>query len=203
MPFVSIANSSLILAKGMSSKLTGTSFNPLISAVSSSFCTYMVSAPIVTSTNMVLGPGAGTFTAKIVGCVPSAMSGIMMAMAAANGLVGRDIKKLFDAISFGICNTLLSTAMAQGTVIGGGPGMGQGKILNLIPTALSALIMARLAGKKIMGAKTLPLVNSISNGICLHIMSAGTVITTCIGVAAPPPAGPISIPAAPGMGKLI
>ncbi len=203
MPFVPPAQTGLMVTKGASTAMLGGKFIPFVNAVSSAVCQYMVSAPITMTTNVVLGPGAGTYIGRIVGCVPSAMTVLMMTKAAASMLVGRDTQKLFDAISFGVCNTLLTTALVQGTVIGGGPGAGQGKILNLVPIVLSGLIMAQLAGVTLFGQKTPQLVDAISFGICTHIMTAGTVITTCIGAAAPPPVGPIPIPAAPGPGKLV
>jgi hypothetical protein len=192
-----------MIAKGASTKMLGSKFMPFVSAVSKAVCQYMAMAPIAMSTNVVLGPGAGTYMAKIVGCVPVAMSSMMLVKAASTMTVGKDTKKLFDAVSFGVCNTLLTTAMSQGTVVGGGPGAGQGKILNLIPTVLTGLIMANLAGSKLFGSKTMQIVSAIAFGVCIHIMSAGTLVTTCIGAAAPPPAGPVPVPGAPGFGKLI
>jgi hypothetical protein len=203
MPFIPPTQTGLMVAKGASSMMMGERFMPFVNAISTASCQYLMSAPIVMSTNVVLGPGAGTFVGKIVGCVPSAMTSLMMVRAAASMLVGRDIQKLFDAISFGICNTLLTTALSQGSVIGGGPGAGQGKILNLVPSALQGLIMAQLAGIMILGQKTVQLIDAMAFGICTHIMTAGIVMTTCIGAVSPPPIGPIVIPAAPGPGRLI
>jgi hypothetical protein len=192
----------LMMVKAMSQSVHGAKLLPELSAVSSAVCTYFSMAPIVVTTNIVTGPGAGSFTGKIVGVVPSAMSSLMMIKAASAGVLGRDTKKLFDAVSFGVCNTLLTSVVAQGAVIGGGPGAGQGKIINLIPSALQSLISANLAGKLLMGSKTMAISSAIAFGICNHIMTMGVVITTCIGAFAPPPAGPIPIPAAPGTGRL-
>jgi hypothetical protein len=191
-----------MVAKGAGSLMTGEKFMPFVNATSTATCQYLMAAPIVMTTNMVIGPGAGTFTGKVIGCVPSAMTSLMMIKAAGFMLVGRDTQKLFDAISFGVCMTILTTAIAQGSVIGGGPGAGQGKIVNLVPSALQSLIMTQLAGVTLMGEKTFQIIGAIAFGICTHIMTAGTVVTTCIGAFAPPPVGPIPIPAAPGPGRL-
>jgi hypothetical protein len=43
----------------------------------------------------------------------------------------------------------------------------------------------------------------IAFGICIHIMTFGIVTITNIGVAAPPPAGPVLLPAVPGFGKIV
>jgi hypothetical protein len=203
MPFVPPTQTGLIVTKGASSMIFGEKFVPFVNAISSSVCQYMTSAPVIMSTNVVLGPGAGTYVGKIVGCVPSVMSSLMFVKASASMLIGRDTQKLFDAVSFGVCNTLLTTAVAQGTVIGGGPGAGQGKIINMVPSTLQTLIMSQLAGVTLFGQKTFQLIEAITFGICSHIISAATVITTCIGAVAPPPVGPIVIPAAPGPGRLI
>jgi hypothetical protein len=203
MPFIPPTQTGFMVAKGASTAMFGAKFVPFVNAISTAACQYLMAAPIVMSTNVVLGPGAGTFVGKIVGVVPSAMTSLMMVKAASSMLVGRDTQKLFDAVSFGVCNTLLTTAISQGSVIGGGPGAGQGKIVNLVPSALQGLIMAQLAGVTILGQKTIQLIDAMAFGICTHIMTAGTVMTTCIGFASPPPVGPIVIPAAPGPGRLM
>jgi len=203
MPFIPSAMTSLMMMKATSQSVFGAKLLPEISAVSSAVCMYLSTAPIVTSTNIVVGPGAGTYTGKVVGVIPSAMTGLMMLKAASMGIVGRDTKKLFDAVSFGVCQTLLTTALVQGTVIGGGPGGGFGKIINLIPSSLQPLIVANMASKGLVGSKMVMLASAIAFGICTHVMTTGTVVTTCIGAFTPPPVGPIPIPAAPGPGRLI
>ena len=192
----------LMTSKGTYSGMNGQYFSSIMSAVSSAVCSYIPMASAVNSTNIVTGPGAGTYTGRITGCIPSKMSALMMNLSANMGLVGRDTQKLMDAVSFGVCQTVLTTVMVQGSVIGGGPGTGQGKISNLAPSALKALIVANLGGKTLVGEKTQQIVSAIAFGICMHIMSASTVITTCIGTFTPPPVGPLLIPAAPGFGKV-
>ena len=203
MPFVPVTMTGLMTLKGASTGLLGTQFMPLVNATSTAVCTYLSTVPVVLTTNAVVGPGAGTYTGKVVGCLPDAMTSLMMIKAASSGLTGKDMFKLFSAVSFGVCTTLLTTALVQGAVIGGGPGVGQGKIIGLVPTALTGLIMLNMAGKLIAGTQTLQLADAISFGVCTHIMTVGTVMTVCIGAFTPPPIGPIPIPAAPGPGRLI
>ena len=124
MPFVPTVMANLMRAKAVPSKILGSKSTPLLSAVSSAVCSYVPAAAVVVSTNMVTGPGSGTMTGKIVGCVPSAMSSMMVMKATSLGLRGRDMARLFDAISFGVCQVLQTLSVAQGTVIGGGPGAG-------------------------------------------------------------------------------
>jgi len=130
------------------------------------------------------------------------MSKLMRLKASASGLSGRDIGKLFDSVSFGVVQGM-KTTVAQGTVIGAGPGSGKGKILNLVPQALEPLIMAQLSARTIAGTKTRAVASAMATGICNHILTSGLISTTCIGAAAGPPVGPVTIPTAPGTGKLI
>jgi hypothetical protein len=129
------------------------------------------------------------------------MSNLMRIKAAASLISGRDIKKLLDSIAFGVVQAMKSVVV-QGTVIGAGPGTGNGRIKALVPTALEALIIAQMSVKLISGSKLRQLISAIAFGICNHIMTSGTILTTCVGVAAGPPSGPITIPTAPGLGRL-
>lgn len=201
MPIVSTYMSSQILARDSSVTVSGQKLPGIASSISMAVSTYVLSAAQVQSTNIVLGPGAGTFTGTITGLSPTAMSGLMMTRAAMVGFCGRDLKKLFDGVAFGVVQSLLQS-LAQGTVVGGGPGSGTGKIIGLVPSALQAQILAALAGKTLVGSKTSDLVAAMAFGICNHIMSNGTIITTCIGAFAGPPTGPVTVPAGVGIGKL-
>ena len=202
MPLVPSTMKSLIIAKASSVTIAGDKLSYFISAIASATCQYVLSASIVNSTNIALGPGRGTQTGRVTGLVPSGMSVLMVAKAVASGLSGRDIKKLFDSISFGVVNAMKSVLL-QGTIIGAGPGTGTGRIKGLVPSALQNLIYAQCTFRLISGDKLRSLLSAIAFGICNHIMTTGTVTATDIGVAASPPVGPITIPAAPGIGKLV
>jgi len=202
MPLVPTAMTGFIITKASSKLISGEKLSYFVSAISSGTCQYILSASIVNTTNIALGPGAGTQTGKVTSLVASKMSSSMSSIASGQGLAGRDIKKLFDAISFGVVNAM-KAVLLQGTIIGAGPGTGNGKITGLVPAALQNLIYPQMELKQISGDKLRTLLFAISSGICNHIMSAGTVTATDIGVAATPPVGPITIPAAPGIGKLV
>lgn len=201
MPLFPPAMQALIQLKAASQLMAGNKLSALVSAISSATCQYILTASIINSTNIVLGPGTGTQMGRITGLIPSIMSSTMLLKAASQGLTGRDLKKLCDAISFGVINSL-NTVIMQGTVIGGGPGTGTGKIVGLVPAVLANLILVQDFFRLISGSKVRDLMSAVAFGICTHIMTFGTVIITNIGVAAPPPAGPILIPAAPGIGRL-
>ena len=89
MSLVPSAMQGLIQLKASTKLIAGSKFPPLVSAVSSATAQYVLSASVVNSTNIALGPGAGTQTGRITGLQPSAMSGLMMLRAAAQGLAGR------------------------------------------------------------------------------------------------------------------
>jgi len=189
-------------AKAASSLIAGTQLPSLISAISSASCQYILATGTVTSTNIALGPGAGTQTGTIVGLVPTGMTALMLSRAALLGMAGKDITRLFESVSFGVV-TGMSTVILQGVLIGAGPGTGTGKIMGLVPTGLQALILSQSLFRLISGTQIASLVSCIAFGICTHIMSFGTVLVTNIGVAAGPPAGPVLLPAVPGIGRLV
>ena len=141
MPFVPQVMTGYMMAKAASRIMGGSKLYPEFSALSSAICSYLSIAPVVVSTNIVTGPGAGTYTGRIVGVIPSIMSNLMFLKMSSRGLIGRDSRKLFDAVSFGVCQVMLTTVFAQGVVIGGGPGTGQGKIVGLVPSILQGIIL--------------------------------------------------------------
>lgn len=202
MPVLPPVMSSQARFKGTSLILNGSKYGALVSATSTAVSTYITSASFVTSTNNVTGPGAGTFVGRVSGLNASAMSNLMRLKATSKLLTGRDIKKLFDAVSHGVVQAM-RTAVPQGSVIGGGPGTGRGKILGLVPAVLEPQIIAQLAGRILVGEKMRNLVSCIAFGVCTHINTASQVSTTCIGAFAGPPAGPVQIPAAVGPGKIV
>jgi hypothetical protein len=202
MPLIPQTMQGLIQARGASQLLSGNKFPDVVSAVSSATCQYVLTTSIVNSTNVALGPGAGTQTGTIMGLIPTAMSSLMQAKAASMALAGRDIMKIFDSVSFGVCNAM-NSLLLQGTIIGAGPGTGTGKISGLVPTGLEALIFTQSVFRLISGRNIKDLISAMAFGICNHIMTTATVLCTDIGVAASPPVGPVPIPAAPGIGRLV
>lgn len=202
MPLVPTTMTSAIRAKALSYSIAGDKLSYFISAISSATCQYILSASIVNSTNIALGPGTGTQTGTVVGLVPSGMSALMLSRAAASGFSGRELKRFFDSLSFGVV-TAMKSVLLQGVIIGAGPGTGVGTITGLVPSALQNLIYAQTALRLFSGDKLRMILSAIAFGICNYIMTAGKVNVTDIGVAATPPVGPITIPVAPGIGKLV
>ena len=202
MPLLSPIMQNLIQLKAASQLISGSKLPDIVSAVSGATCQYVIASAIVNSTNIVTGPGAGTQTGRVVGLIPQQMSTMMQLKAASSLISGRDFGKLCDAISFGVVNAM-NSVLLQGTVIGGGPGTGTGRIIGLVPVALTGLILAQEAFRLISGSKLRDIVSAIAFGICTHIMTVGTVTIIDIGVATPPPAGTFVLPVAPGIGRLV
>ena len=180
--------------------LSGDKLPSFVSAVSNATAAYVMSVGTSNPTCVVLGPGAGTFNGTIKGLTPIGMSGQMSLLAAPQGLAGRDIKKLFDSVSFGVVQAM-KTVVVTGTVIGGGPGTGQGKVLGVVGKGLESQILAMEAVKLVSGDKLRSLVSCIAGGIANHITQAAIVTATCVGAFAGPPAGPVTLPAAAAFGK--
>ncbi|RKY82316.1 hypothetical protein DRQ07_01665 [candidate division KSB1 bacterium] len=202
MPLISQSIKGLITLKASSKLLSGDKLSALVTAISNATAQYVLSAAIVNSTNIALGPGSGTQTGRISGLVPNTMSSLMMLKASSAGLSGRDIRKLLDAVSFGVVNSMKSVLL-QGVIIGAGPGTGTSKITGLSTSALQKLILAQSFFRQISGNKLRALISAMSFGIINHIMLSGIVNITDIGVAASPPVGPVTIPTAPGTGRLV
>lgn len=202
MPLVPTAITGAAMAKAASLTLSGKDIQKLIGAIASATSTHIMSVGLCNPTCTVTGPGAGTFTGTIAGLTPAGMSGLMKLQAAAKGLTGKDLFKLFDSISAGVVQSMGSVT-AMGAVVGGGPGTGTGRITGPVAKTLETLILGMEAVKTIGGQKLQPLISCIAFGICNHIIQAATVTVTCVGGFAGPPAGPVTIPGAPGTGKLI
>jgi len=190
---------SAIQAKAASQLLAGNKFPFIVSAICSATCQYILSSAVVNSMNTVIGPGYGTQAGVIVGLVPDSMSSLILLKGQSMGIGGKDFRKLCDAVSFGVVSSMSSVTM-QGSVMGGGPGIGTGTISGLIPSALESLIYQQEIFRLIHGVSMRKMISAIAFGICTHIMAASVIITD-IGTPAPPPVGPIPV-VAPGIGIL-
>ncbi len=202
MPLIPAAMKSFITLKASSKQVAGSKFPLLAASIASAASQYIISVSTVTSTNNALGPGSGTQTGRVSGLNAGRMSNSMRIKANATGLSGRDLTKLLDSVAFGVVNSM-KTVLLQGTIIGAGPGTGTGKILGLSSSALKKIIRSQTSLRQISGDKLDALAGAISSGITSHILSSGRVSVTNIGAAAGPPAGPVTIPAAPGTGRLV
>jgi len=200
MPLLPPVMQSLIQQRAALKLLSGSKMPSTVSAISSATCMYLLSFSNVNSTNNVLGPGVGSQIGRIGSLIPSMMSDLILKKAKLEQMSGKDLASISEAVSFGVVNALKAVVI-QGTVIGGGPGTGIGYIVGLSPSALKKQIMGQEFFRLMSGAKLGNIISAISFGICNHIMTAGIVNITNIGAAAPPPVGPIPIPAAPGIGR--
>jgi hypothetical protein len=189
----------MIQLKMGSQLIAGSKLSIWVAAISSAICQYLLTMPVVNSTNNVLGPGTGTQIGKIKGLSAPRMASWMVTRARGHQLSGKDLERLCNAIATGVV-TSLSAVIIQGTVIGGGPGTGTGRIYNLTASILTTMIMAQESFRLIAGTKLKDLISSIASGLCTYLMTFGSVDFVCMGVTAPPPAGPVLIQAS-GIGR--
>jgi hypothetical protein len=159
----------------------------------------------VSTPNMTLSSLAGTIgpvgtvnnVAPVVGIVPTVMSNLINANGLQSGFVGRDLRKLSQAISFGLSQVLL-TMVLNGSAIGVSVGGGSAKFAALNPTVLGNLLKVQMASVGFAGRDMFKLATMVSTGVVMHLMSSATFPVVSVGVIAPiPPVGPLPIAAVP------
>lgn len=106
--------SAAISLKLLASGFIGKGVSPMCSAIDSAFVTYMSTASL-SSTHSIVYIGSGTISSVILDS--SIIKANIMLMALANGLLGKNIADLADAIASGISNAL-KTATGQVTITG-------------------------------------------------------------------------------------
>ncbi|MDB4330353.1 hypothetical protein N9948_01385 [bacterium] len=110
-----------------------------------------------------------------------ALQAIMMGQCAAKGLFGSEIPNFTSALSEGIVTGFLSqnfvTTVDAGATIGGGVGIGIGKMAGLTPTGMLGLTIPLLASEIIIGVRSIDLAEACCNAIVIHFLSANLVNT--------------------------
>jgi hypothetical protein len=155
-------------------------------------CTPSITSGLMTGT---VGPLGTATSLSVAGIVPTAMSGMMKAKGAQNGFTGRDLSKLADAISNGVCDVLM-TMVLTGTTVGLAVGGGTANFVGLDENELSADI--KLALPEFTGRDILNLTDMIAAGIVMHLMSSAVFTVVVVGIVSPvPPVGPIAITGIP------
>lgn len=200
MPIASQALSSAIYGQLNLSKLTGRDAIKLAGVVGSSVSKYLMIPNMVScSLNGTAGPVGNISSITVFGLVPTAMSGFMLSKAATKKLTGRDIKKLFDAISNGLSQVLMGMVLS-GTAAGIAVGGGVGSFTALSDQALSKLMYATMLSKQLKGRDAANLCDSISFGIVNHLKTSVRFTTVVTGVIAPvPPVGPVAVVGIPSL----
>jgi hypothetical protein len=200
MPVVSKAISSAIQMKLSLSNLTGRNIANIADVIGTSVATYLVTPNLVScSLSGTAGPIGNISSTAVIGLVPTVMSGLMLNKAASKKLNGRDIKKLFDSISYGLSQILMGMVLT-GTAVGIAVGVGAGSFTAVNTTTLSNLMYSLMLSKQLTGRDTANLCESISFGIISHLKSSVRFNVLVTGVVAPvPPVGPVAVIGIPSL----
>jgi len=200
MPIVAKLISSAINSQLSLNTLTGRDAIKLAGVIGSAISKYLMIPNMVTcSLSGVVGPIGSINSVTVAGLVPAAMSGFMYSKAISKNLKGRDVKKLFDAVSMGLTQVLMGMVLS-GSAVGIAIGTGVGNFTALSEQALSKLLYATMLSKQLKGRDAVKLCDCISFGVVTHLKTSVKFTVVVTGVIAPvPPAGPIAIAGVPSV----
>lgn len=149
MALVPPAVAGVLLASMAGNSILGISAVQLATAVATGWCSYMASAPVVTTADVgSLGAGIGNGIGLIVS--PAQLSQSFRSSFIPYGINGNHRDPLINALSVGLCQSLLA---AQILTAAAGTGVGAGKVVAIapnpgvsVPTMVSAFARAGLVG---------------------------------------------------------
>jgi hypothetical protein len=200
MPLTSSGLSQSILNQFKIFNFTGRSVNDIARSVGSSVYNNLTRPNMVTcSLNGTVGPIGSITSTVVVGLVSSAMSSLMQSKAALKGFKGRDVKKLFDAISNGLV-IILYQMILSGKAAGIAIGVGIGTFTALNDSLMSKEMSSKMKIKNINGRDMQSLCDCISFGIVNHLRTAVKFQVVASGTIAPvPPTGPLAAVSIPSI----
>lgn len=145
----------------------------------------------------VAGPQGAIANTGITGLSAFLMNSYMIAKATTKGFIGRDMLRLFDAVSRGITQ-ILYTSVVTGTVIGCAAGTGVGRFTNLISKELSQYILSQMFLRGLAGRNTIDIADIIAFGVTTHLLGTVTIPVAAVGAPFPvPPVGPVPVAGVP------
>lgn len=200
MPLTAPTISKAILAQSLVKNIIGRDISDVANAVGAALATYLAIPNLVTCTFAgTAGPIGSITSLSIVGLVPTAMSGFMLSKGNLKNLRGRDIIKLFNALSVGICQNLQTTVLT-GSVAGCAVGTGIGSFTGVNEQALSQIMFSQMLLRNIKGRDAINLCDCISFGVVRHLQSSVKYSVAAAGPIAPtPPTGPVPVAAIPSV----
>jgi len=153
-----------------------------------------------------MGPGMGVGTGKISGLVGFVVGMNIYNMMIAKGFTGSQQLNTALAIGEAFAEHVSSLGIVNSTggpVALGAPPIfgGKGAITGIIGSLVGQQILTFMSASGFTGSQTLNLTMAVGEGIAIS-MAATFVITTIVGVPAPPPAGPVPVGGAE-VGKLV
>ena len=153
--------------------------------------------------NGTAGPTGTLMHIQVAGVVSTVMSAGMLTKAqnkVSVGFSGRDMGKLFDGISTGLCD-VLQTMVLTGTVVGCAIGAGTGQFLPAITNsqAMAGQLMFEMNGQGLKGRDVPKLADCIASGVAKMLKSV-VFSVSCAGAIAPtPPTGPVTVAQIPSL----
>jgi len=130
---------------------------------------------------MTVGTGKG----KMLGIVPTGLSGMVIPLLAAQGIVGTKMKDLAEAVCMATAthfNTMNEVETTHSTVA---LGAGTGKVLGLVPSKMESKIIQKMKAQNFNGTMLKPLVKAFATGFCTNVMATAIVTVTISGSPAP------------------
>jgi len=142
---------------------------------------------------------AGVGIGKMSGINPGALIPLMIAQFAGRGINGLYMPNLSIAISNAVCVHFLADNVATTASVGVSIGTGVGKVGSLIPTTMTAAIIAQMEIEGILGLMHPLFADAVANAVCIHILSMGIVNVVIVGAPTPiPPIPSVGL----GIGKI-
>ncbi len=162
MALVPPAVASALLANMAGNLILGISAAQLAAAVSTGWCSYMLSAPVVSTADVgTLGAGAGLGFAPVLS--PTQLSQSFRSTFTSHGINGNHRDMLINALSVGLCQSLLA---AQIVTVAAGTGVGTGSVVSVLPVPAVSIpaMIAAFAGAAIVGPSAPGLASAIAEG---------------------------------------
>lgn len=190
MALVPPAVAAALLAGMAGSSIAGIAAPQLAAAVAGGWCSYMVSSPVVTTADVgSLGAGVGNGVGLVIP-VPS-LSQAFRSSFTAYGINGNHRDLLVNALSVGLCQSLLA---AQILTAAAGTGVGAGKVSGIapVPPASVAAMLSAFAGAGLAGTFAAGLATAIAQGFDQVLPSAQGVVEI-VGAGSPYPGGGVGV----------
>lgn len=200
MPIAASLLTTAIFNQMNANKLVGRDGIKLADAIGTSVSNYLMTPNLVSCfLSGTAGPTGNINSVGVIGLVPSIMSGFMVGKAASNNLKGRDMIKLYNSVSNGLCQVLMGMVLT-GTAAGIAVGGGVGSFTAISESVLSKLMFLAMQSKKLSGRDTSKLCNVISFGVISQLRSSVKFTAAVTGVVAPvPPVGPVPVVGIPSL----
>jgi hypothetical protein len=202
MPVTAKIISAAIMANFASSVILGRNAIDIADAVGTGVAVHITTPNMLTfACSGTAGPVGTASSLVVAGIVPTAMTGLMMTRAAqvGFGIGGRDMQKMFSAISKGVA-AVLNGSLVQGNFGGLALGGGTARFTKINAQILNRLIQANLASKGMIGRDVGKISDCISYGIVNQLKAGATFTILVSGAIAPvPPVGPLPMAGLPAV----